>query len=63
MKYFLAATPAVGTAPLPARKATVQRHATPAGYGQYTITYDLSSGKNPAITCSNASCQNDLLPQ
>ena len=44
-------------------KGTLTRNAAPAVYGAYVVTYDVEAGAKPAITCSQASCTTDLLPQ
>jgi len=62
LKYFTIGTPAAGTGS-PSWKVTMTRNSAPAGYGAYVITYDVEPGVQPAITCSNASCTTDLLPQ
>ena len=63
LKYF--ATPsaiAAGTTS-PSWKAALKRNSTPAVYGGYTVTYDVEPSKSPSVTCDNASCMSDLMPQ
>ncbi|HXT02436.1 MAG TPA: prepilin-type N-terminal cleavage/methylation domain-containing protein [Elusimicrobiota bacterium] len=63
MKYFSLGTPGtvtVGTNP--GWSVVLTRNATPAVYGQYTVTYTAAGGA-PTVTCSSTNCQQDLMPQ
>ncbi|HEX4046751.1 MAG TPA: prepilin-type N-terminal cleavage/methylation domain-containing protein [Elusimicrobiota bacterium] len=62
MKYFNLGAPSAGTT-APAWKVVLTRNAAPAVYGAYTITYDVEPGVQPSITCSQANCTTDLMPQ
>lgn len=62
LMYYTVGTPAAGTGN-PSWKMTMTRNVAVGGYGAYVITYDIEPGAQPAITCSNASCQTDLMPQ
>ena len=54
-------TPTTGAGPN--WSTTVTRNSSPALYGAYTITYAVTAGTPPTITCSQANCQADLMPQ
>ena len=41
---------------------TMTRNSSPALYGAYTITYAVTAGTPPTITCSQPNCQSDLMP-
>lgn len=58
MKYFSVPALAAGTT---SWKVTLTRSSTPALYGAYAVSYDPS--RTPAYSCTNASCQSDLMPQ
>ncbi|MBI3566381.1 MAG: prepilin-type N-terminal cleavage/methylation domain-containing protein [Elusimicrobia bacterium] len=62
LKYFTLSAASAG-AGTPSWKATATRNATVAGYGAYIVTYDVEPNAQPSITCNNASCTTDLLPQ
>jgi prepilin-type N-terminal cleavage/methylation domain-containing protein len=47
----------------PSFELVLKRNGTPSVYGTYSLTYDIEPGKSPIITCDNASCMNDLMPQ
>ena len=65
LKYFAIGNPAAGTT-APSWKVTLTRNSAPAGYGAYTIVYDLEPAAPPTFTCASTpagACQNDLMPQ
>jgi len=62
LKYFTIGNPAAGST-APSWSVVLTRAApTPAVYGAYTITYDVEPGSKPSVTCSQASCESDLMP-
>ena len=67
MKYFTVSAnmaPAGGAGVAPSWNMTLQRrNPAPAGYGQYTITYNVTSGNAPTFACPQSTCQGDLMPQ
>jgi prepilin-type N-terminal cleavage/methylation domain-containing protein len=62
LKYFAISAASAG-AGTPSWKATGTRSSAVAGYGAYVVTYDVEPNVSPSITCNNASCTTDLLPQ
>jgi type IV pilus assembly protein PilE len=62
LKYFTLSAASAG-AGSPSWKATGTRNTAVAGYGAYVVTYDVEPAVKPSMTCNNASCTTDLLPQ
>ena len=63
MKYFSLGTPSTFTrGAAPAWSVVATRNASPQIYGAYAITYSIVGGA-PTVVCSEAKCQQDLMPQ
>ncbi|HEX4046753.1 MAG TPA: prepilin-type N-terminal cleavage/methylation domain-containing protein [Elusimicrobiota bacterium] len=63
LKYFLPPASTIAGTTSPAYKMVLTRNAAPAVYGAYLITYDVEPGVPPIMTCSQANCTTDLMPQ
>jgi prepilin-type N-terminal cleavage/methylation domain-containing protein len=63
LKYFNPPPAFVIGTSAPSYKLVLTRNTTPGLYGAYSITYDVEPGAPPTITCSQANCQLDLLPE
>ncbi len=63
MKYFNTMPPFTAGSTPPSYMITLTRNGTPAVYGAYSVTYDVEPGVAPIITCSQAQCAIDLMPQ
>ncbi len=62
LKYFTLSAASAG-AGNPSWKAAATRNSAVGNYGAYVMTYDVEPAVKPSITCNNANCTTDLLPQ
>lgn len=62
-KYFGVMPNVTAGTGTPSWKVVLTRNVTTANYGAYAITFDVEPNAAPALTCSNASCTNELLPK
>jgi prepilin-type N-terminal cleavage/methylation domain-containing protein len=60
LKYFNVGAPTSTASP--SWSVVFTRNAVPAVYAGYTVTYKVNPGAQPTATCSNLSCQQDLMP-
>jgi prepilin-type N-terminal cleavage/methylation domain-containing protein len=60
LRYFNMGNPVANTTP--GWNIALTRNASPAVYANYTVTYTVVAGGKPTATCSNLSCQQDLMP-
>lgn len=60
-RYF--STPAATAGSAASWTATATRNQTIGGYGAYVISYSVTNGGAPVVTCNNLSCEQDLMPQ
>jgi prepilin-type N-terminal cleavage/methylation domain-containing protein len=63
LKYFVTPFPAATVTNAPSWQLVLTRNAAPAVYGAYKVTYFVTAGAMPAITCDIPACQTDLMPQ